>query len=139
VRDIFAVAAHEGDSLWLVLRIHRGRTGFFVLVPHPDRKWDAHVSYHTNGRLHLKTHGRQPLPHRMVQPLTGQFSGSVHLGKFEIGNVGVICDPAKFRRVMEVPAERLRNPGSFIVVDVAAPGAHPMPSEELLGDIVRRT
>jgi hypothetical protein len=72
----------------------------------------------------------------MVQPLTGQFNGSVHLGKFAVGHVGVIRDPAKFRRVIEVPAESLRNPGSFIAVDVAAPGAQPMPSEELLGDIV---
>ena len=118
MRDTFAVAAREASNLRLVLRIRHAPSGFYVLVPHPDRKWDAHLSYHTNGRLHLKTHGRQPLPHRMVQPLTGLFSGSVHLGKFAIGNVGVICEPFKFSSVIEVPAERLRNPGSFIAVEL---------------------
>lgn len=137
MRDIFAVAAREGGNLWLVLRIRRAQSGFYVLVPHPDRKWDAHLSYHTSGRLHLKTHGRQPLPHRKVQPVTGQFRGSVHMGKFVVSNVGVICEPAKFRCVIEVPIERLRSPDSFIAVDVVEPGAQPMPAAELLGDIVQ--
>jgi hypothetical protein len=60
VGDIFAVAARDRDNLWLVLRVSHAESGFYVLVPHPDPTWDAHRSYHTNGRLHLKTHGIQP-------------------------------------------------------------------------------
>ena len=47
---LYAVAAREGGDLWLVLRVkYNPQSGFYVLVPHPERKWDAHVSYHSSG------------------------------------------------------------------------------------------
>jgi hypothetical protein len=117
---LYAVAAREGANVWLVLRVkYNPRSGFYVLVPHPERKWDAHVSYHSSGRFHIKTHGLQPLPAKQCQPLMG-FRGTKHLGKFDVGQVGVICVPGKYDGVMEAPAYSLK--GRMVAVDLVEPG-----------------
>jgi hypothetical protein len=134
----YALAVREGDDLQLVLSVRRNPKGeFFVLVPHPDGKWDAHLSYHRSGKLHIKTHGGRPTPAVQRQSLRGQFRGTEHLGKFNVKVVGVICDSSKFTKVMEVPADELASRDSFVAVDLVAPGGRPMPEEELLGKIVR--
>lgn len=133
-----AVAVRDGADLRLVLSVKRNSRGeFFVLVPHPNGKWDAHLSYHRDGKLHIKTHKQRPTPDVQRQPLSGQFSGREHLGKFLVKVSEVICDPNKFTEVMEVPANELEPSDSFVAVDLVAPGAEAMPEEELLGQIVR--
>jgi hypothetical protein len=135
---LHAVAAREGANLWLVLRIkYNPRSGFYILVPHPDRKWDAHLSYHISGVLHIRTHGRQPVPDQQRQPLTDQFQGAEHLGKFSVGHVGLVCDETKFNDVIEVPAEKLTVSGSFVAIDLVRPGCEPKPAKEMLGDILQ--
>jgi hypothetical protein len=119
-----------------VLRVkYNPQSGFYVLVPHPERKWDAHLSYHLSGRRHLKTHNSQPLPAQQCQPLTG-FRGTEHLGNFRVGDVGVICDPVKFTRqgVMEVQAEILKVRDRVVAVDLVEPGCKPRPPKDLMLD-----
>ena len=134
----YAVAVREGADLQLVVSVKRNSKGeFFVLVPHPNGKWDAHLSYHLDGKLHIKTHTQRPTPAVQRQPLTGQFRGTEHLGKFNVKVSEVICDPNKFTEVMELPADELAPRDSFVAVDLVAPGGKPMPEEELLGKIAR--
>jgi hypothetical protein len=133
---LFAVAARDEADLWLIIRIKHSPSGFYVLVPHPDRKWDAHVSYHTNGRLHIKTHGRQPLPARWVEPLSDHFCGPpVHLGKHFVGDVGCRCDSSRFKRIIELPAATMMAQGTFVAVDVVRQGGRP--KEDVIGDILQ--
>ena len=59
----YAVAVRAGSDLFLVLWIRRSRKGeFFIMVPRGDRDWDVHTSYHLDGALHIKSHGRRVLP-----------------------------------------------------------------------------
>ncbi len=135
MNHLFAVAARDEGNLWLILRIKRSPSGYYVLVPHPDRKWDAHASYHADGRFHIKTHGLQPLPPRQCQSLD-EFRGSKHLGNFNVGNVGIVCEPSKYAKVMEVPADRLR--GRVVAVDLIEPSCKPRPPEDsMLYDVVQ--
>jgi len=79
----YAVAVREGSDLWLALWIRRSRKGeFFIMVPRGDRDWDVHTSYHLDGTLHMKSHGRKVLPPTKRQPLTGMFRGTEPLGAF---------------------------------------------------------
>ena len=65
----YAVAAREGGDLWLVLRVkYSPRSGFYVLVPHPEHKWDAHLSYHLCGRLHINRTAVSPYRRNSVNP-----------------------------------------------------------------------
>ena len=124
----YAVAVREGSDLWLALWIRRSRKGeFFIMVPRGDRDWDVHTSYHLDGTLHMKSHGRKVLPPTKRQPLTGMFRGTEPLGAF-FGygpkSVGAICDPAAFSGgVVEVGPCVLR-PGDG-GVDLVEPGCDP--------------
>ena len=126
----YAVAVREGSDLWLVLWIRRSRKGeFFVMVPRGDRDWDVHTSYHLDGTLHMKSHGRKVLPPTKRQPLTGRFRGTEHLGAF-FGygpkSVGAICDPAAFTGgVVEVAPGVLGPRNGGVTVDLAEPGCDP--------------
>src|SRR5438552_2310324 len=72
----YAVAFRESSNLWLTLWIRRSpKREFFIFIPRGDSKWDAHTSYHKNGRLHLKSYGHAVLVQKR-QPLTGHFHGT---------------------------------------------------------------
>ena len=74
----YAVAVREGTHLWLVLWIRRNPRGeYFVLKPMGNRNWNPHSSYHIDGTRHDKSFGRRVLPPRKLQPLTGQFRGTM--------------------------------------------------------------
>jgi hypothetical protein len=78
----YAVAIRKGSELWLTLWVRRSPKGeFFVMVPRADRGWDPHNSYHLDGTFHSKSHGRV-LSEKKLQPLTGQFRGTEHLGGY---------------------------------------------------------
>jgi hypothetical protein len=125
----YAVAVREGGDLWVTLWVKRSRKGeFFLMVPRGDRAWDPHFSYHLNGNLHSKSFGyKRPL--RQLQPLTGTFRGTVHLGA-HCGHgpkrVGAKCDPSAFDGVVEVPPGVLGPRDGTIVVDLVEPGCQPI-------------
>jgi hypothetical protein len=127
----YAVAVREGSVLWLTLWVRRSRKGeFFVMVPRADRDWDVHTSYHLDGTLQMKSHGRTVLPPAKCQPLTGQFRGTEHLGGFfghDPKSVGVICDPAVFSGVVEVAPGVLGPRDGGVTIDLVEPGCEPKP------------
>ena len=126
---LYAVAVREGSDLWLALWVRRSlKPQFFIMLPRVDQGWNVHTSYHLDGTLHMKSHGRQVLPPTKRQPLTGTFRGTEHLGAF-FGygpkSVGAICDPAAFSRVVEVAPGVLGPRDGGVTVDLVEPGCDP--------------
>jgi hypothetical protein len=125
----YAVAVRENADLWLTLWVRRSRKGeFFVMVPRGDRDWDPHTSYHLDGTVHMKGHGRRVLPPQKRQPLTGAFSGSEHLGAYYghgPKSVGAVCDATAFSGVVEVPLGVLGPRHGGVTVDLVEPGHEP--------------
>src|SRR5262245_16923677 len=64
-----------------------------------------------------------------LQPLTGTFRGTAHLGAnmgYSPNHVGAICDPADFSRVLEVAPGALGPRHGSVVVDLVEPGCEPI-------------
>ncbi len=126
----YAVAVREGFDLWLTLWVRRSPKGeFFIMVPRGDRDWDVHSSYHLDGTLHMKNHGRRVLPPMKRQPLTGPaFRGTENLGTFAGSgpkSVGAICTPTAFSGVVEIAPGILGPRDGQITVDLVEPDCQP--------------
>lgn len=124
----YAVAIREGSELWLTLWVRRSPKGeFFVMVPRADRGWDPHNSYHLDGTFHAKSHGRV-VSEKKLQPLTGQFRGTEHLGGYggHGKSIGAICDPKAFSGIVEVAPGVLGPRNGTVVVDLVEPGCEPI-------------
>ena len=125
----YAVAVREGADLWLRMWVRRSRKGeCFIMRPLGDRDWNPHTSYHLDGTLHMKSHGRRVLPPQKRQPLTGVFRGSEHLG-VDYGHapnsVGAICDPTAFSGIVEVAPGVLGPRHGGVTVDLVEPDQKP--------------
>lgn len=125
----YAVAVQEGADLWLTLWVRRSRKGeFFIMLPVGDQDWDPHTSYHLDGTLHMKSHGRKVLSPQQRQPLTGVFRGSEDLGGYfghSPKSVGAICDPTAFSGVVEVAPGVLGPRHGGVTVHLVEPGHEP--------------
>jgi len=128
----YAVAIREGNELLLVLWVRRSWKGeFFVMKPMGDRDWDIHTSYHLDGTLHMKSHGRKVLMPQQRQPLTVPFTGFVDLGidsGFSPKGVGATCDPTAFSGVVEVVPGVLGPVHGAVAVALVEPG-HELPKD----------
>jgi hypothetical protein len=132
----YAVAVREGINLWLILWIRTSQKGeIFILIPQSylipqgNRKWDPHTSYHSDGTLHWKSFGKARRS-RKCQPLTAAFQGTeelLRIGGFEPKEVGAICKPTDFTRVVEVPPGVLGLRDGTVVVDLVEPNNEPSP------------
>lgn len=122
----YAVAVPDGDGLWLVLWIRRTpEPAVFIMHPTGESERDVHTSYHRDGTLHMKSHGRVSLRSYARQPLTGAFRGAEHLGAesgYAPRRLGAVCDPADFSGVLEVPAGVLGPRAGSVTVDLVEPG-----------------
>jgi hypothetical protein len=126
----YAVALRDGNDLWLTLWVRRSRRGeYFIMMPRGDRDWDPHTSYHLDGTVHMKSHGRKVLPAQKRQPLTGVFRGAEHLGVYggHGKSSGAIYDPSAFTGVVEVPPRVLGPKHGGVTVDLVEPGHEPVP------------
>lgn len=125
----YAVALREGADLWLTLWVRRSRKDeFFVMIPRGTEGWDPHTSYHRDGTLHAKSYGQKfPSPMKR-QPLTGAFTGTVHLGSYA-GHApkseGAICDATAFSGIVEVPSGVLGPRHGVVTVDLVEPDHEP--------------
>ncbi len=126
----YAVAVREGADLWLTLWIRRSPKGdVFVMIPRGDSDWDPHTSYHRNGKFHMKSYRHKFGPPKSLQPLTGAFKGTEHLGAYGGHGPkggGAICDPAAFSGVVEVAPGVLGPRDGAVIVDLVQPGCEPM-------------
>jgi hypothetical protein len=125
----YAVAVPEGDNLWLTTWVRRAAKGdVYVLIPRTDGVWNPHASYHRDGTAHAKSYNHK-MSLSKKQPLTAAFKGSENLGMF-LGhspkNVGAICDPSMFSKVIEVPPGILGPKDGFVAVDLVEPGCDPI-------------
>jgi len=125
----YAVALREGSDLWLTLWVRRSKKGeFFVMVPRKDPGWDVHSSYHLDGTFHMKSFGHKSIS-KKLQPLTGQFKGTEHLGAHGghgPKSVGAICNPDAFNGVVEVHPGTLGPRDGDVVVDLVEPDCEPL-------------
>jgi hypothetical protein len=132
---LYAVAVRENSDLWLTLWVRASPRQFFVFMPRGDRRWDIHASYHRDGTLHQKGFGHKSVLSKKLQPLTGTFRGTEHLGAY-MGygpkSVGAICDPSAFSGVVEV-APGVLGPGQgSVIVDLVAPSCVPLSSPNVV-------
>jgi hypothetical protein len=121
----YAVAIRDGSDLWLTMWVRSNRKGeIFIMYPRGDRDWDAHASYHLDGTLHQKSHGRVVMPAMKGQPLTAAFKGSEHLGLYggHGKGSGAVCDPTAFDGVVIVEPGILGPSHGSVGVDLVEPG-----------------
>lgn len=137
--DKYGVAIRDGVDLWLTLWVRCSRKGeVFIMYPRGDRDWDAHASYHLDGTLHQKSHGKVMGAPLKRQPLTATFTGSEHLGVYGghgAKSIGAVCDPAAFTGVVTVEPGILGPRHGAVAVDLVGPGAEPM---FFVGKVVQR-
>jgi hypothetical protein len=129
----YAVAIRDSAGLWLTLWVRRKPNGeFFVMQPRPAQRlkfsgkaWNPHTSYHLDGTLHIKSYDHKALS-KKLQPLTGSFRGTEHLGLFGGHGTGTPCGPTKFTAVVEVAPGVLGPHEGMVSVDLAEPGVEPI-------------
>jgi ribosomal protein L30 len=125
----YALAFRDGADLWMTLWVKRNHKGeFFVMLPSSDPKWDAHNSYHLDGRKHMKSYGRK-FEVQKGQRLDGVFHGTETMGAFGGHSpkaLGAVCDPKDFSRVMVVPPDLLGPRDGHVVVDLVEPNCDPL-------------
>jgi hypothetical protein len=118
----YAVAIEDGADLRLTLWIKRSLKAECVILQPRDGKWNAHCTYHYDGRYHNKSFGMK-FPDRQRQRIDG-FKGIEHLGIFcGHGTAVPKCDPSHFDAVMIVPPSILERGG--VLVDLVEPGVAP--------------
>jgi hypothetical protein len=145
---MFAVAIRDGQDLFLWIRIRRARLGdIYYMFPtgrsEPEwQKWNPHGSHHKDGRRHHKSFDRKIMPEQRQKP-DSDFRGSENLiirpiTFHEPRAFGVICDPAEFSEVMEVPASILSTKTfeTHIAIDLTEPGGPPILM--VAGEVVAR-
>jgi hypothetical protein len=110
---MFAVAVRDGKDLFLWIRIRRAAAGdIYYMFPSGRegddwKKYNPHGSLHKDGQLHHKGFNKK-LSHKHSQKPDPNFEGSVNFVTRPIASseprlFGVICNPAEFDEVMEIP------------------------------------
>jgi hypothetical protein len=130
---MFAVAVRDGDALFLWIRIRRAVDGdLYYVFPtgrqEPEwKKWNPHGSLHKDGRLHHKSFDRK-LSLQKGQKPDSNFKDTVNwitrgIASDEPRAFGVICGPAQFSEVMEVPVSILspKKWETYVSVDLTEP------------------
>lgn len=136
---MIAVAVRDRSHLFLWMRVRRAEGGdIYYALPtgreeDPEwKKWNPHGSWHRDGRLHHKSFNRKLLKGQWQEP-NAQFKGRHQLVSKGIASdeppaFGVLCDPAKFSSVFEIPAEKLspKHWETYTSIDVTEPGGKPL-------------
>jgi hypothetical protein len=133
-RKQYGVTIQRTDgSLALFLRVSRDQSGIYVMFAAAQGRprHDPHSSWHSDGRVHHKSHYRMMQPFQRRQPLGPSFAGSEYFVQTSVTRDGApslpTCDPAAFDSMMIVPLDML-NPapnGTQIHVELLGPGATP--------------
>jgi len=121
---LYAVAVQDGFYLWLALWVKRNaKPEYFVMLPRNNRKgWNPHASYHSDGRLHQKSHNQKIDVSQRQIPGPG-FRGTENMltTKLELEDtrlVKALCDPVRFTGVLEIPGEVLPQGLHTVAVDL---------------------
>jgi hypothetical protein len=143
---MFAVAIRDAEGLFLWVRIRRSLLGdIYYMFPtgrsgREWKKWNPHGSQHKDGRSHHKSFDRKMFAQQGQKP-DSHFKGTENLiarpiARNEPRAFGVICEPAEFAEVMQVPATILSNETykTYTSIDLTEPGrpVTAVPSVEIL-------
>jgi len=134
---MFAVAIRDGDDLFLWIRIRRAADGdIYYIFPtgREGAEWkkaNPHGSLHKDGTLHHKSFNRK-MSRKRIQKPDANFKGPVNFVTRPIASneprlFGVICNPAEFDEVMEVPVGILsaKRYETHVSIDVTESGGSP--------------
>ena len=147
---MYAVAARDGNDLFLVLRIRRSSKGeIFTLIPTGRsgdewKKWNPHASFHADGQYHHKSFDRKMLVKKAQRPDLA-FTGTMNLLQIPVSadrvrNFGVPCDPAAFAEVFELNLGNMpsKDYTTHLAVDLSEPAGKPIitPGGTVLGQAV---
>jgi hypothetical protein len=137
IERMFAVAIRDGKDLFLWIRIRRAiDSDVYYMLPTGrqdpgSKKWNPHGSLHKNGRSHHKSFDQKIFPKKDQKP-DSNFKGSVNMitvptASDEPRAFGVICEPAEFSEVIEVPVRILspRKHKTNVSVDRTEPDGSP--------------
>src|SRR5580704_3631078 len=113
---MIAVAVRDRSHLFLWMRVRRAEGDIYYALPtgreeDPEwKKWNPHGSWHRDGRFQHKSFNRKLVKGQWQQP-NAQFKGrhqvvSKGIASDEPLAFGVLCDPAKFSSVFEIPVTR---------------------------------
>jgi len=142
----YAVAIRDGTALWLTMWVRCSPKGeIFIMYPRAGREAaDPHASYHLNGVLHQKSHGRAML-RQQRQPLTAAFKESEHLGIYggHGKGTGAVCDPNVFEGLVIVEPGIFSPRNGSVGIDLIAPGYEATWGPDIadrfyFGDVVQR-
>jgi hypothetical protein len=135
---MFAVAIRDEKNLFLWLRIRRAPEGdVYVMLPTGRqtaewKKWNPHGSQHKDGHFHHKSFDRKLIAQERQKP-DCNFRGTENLITRPIASdepraFGVICNPAEFSGVLEVPANMLstKKYEMSISIDLTEPDSPPI-------------
>ena len=119
VEKKYAVAVRDGALLLLFLWVKRSVAGdFYAFLHRPhDTSINAHASYHTDGRYHVKSHdmsSRNKIMRQLKQKPDQNFSGTENLLEqtitlANVRSIGDDCDPNRFSEVFEIDASQLET------------------------------
>lgn len=120
---LYAVAVRDAFDLWLALWVKRSAKGeYFVMLPRDESGWDPHASYHSDGRLHQKSHDQKTLVSQRQVPGPA-FKGTEQMltTRLDLASVCAVkarSDPAQFTGVLEISGGILRQGGHTVAVDL---------------------
>lgn len=121
---LYAVVVRDVSDLWLALWVKRSaKAEYFVMLPRNNRPpWDPHASYHSDGRLHQKSHDQKIDVSQRQIPGPG-FKGTenmltTRLDLEDVHSVKALCDPGLFTGVLEIPGEVLRQRDHTVAIDL---------------------
>lgn len=131
---MYAIAARDGEDLFLVARVHRDRGGeVFVGIPRKGvPRWDPHSSYHADGKYFVKTHNLAHLVQRLQRP-DANFKGTFNMSTIPIAaneprETNSPCRVSTFDEVFEIPISELspEEHRTMLSVDLIEPGEKPI-------------
>jgi hypothetical protein len=150
--SIYGVGVRDATGLRLLARIARRPSGIFYLIPRTnaefgieaDRNWDPHVSYHTDGRHHVKSFDQRVSSPYYRQPLDQRFSGAEPLfdqsfQPGELSGVPALVDTSPLAQVFEIPAASIDSTTVYVIsVSLLAPHAA-LPQRDWLAVVAEQT
>ncbi len=131
-----AIAIRDEGNLFLFLWVKRAMVGdVYAFLPRPhDSSINAHVSYHADGRYHIKSHsmaGRNKIMYQQKQKPDQNFIGAEHVLEqtitlANVRSIGMKYNPSEFSDLFEISVHELETKTYVRVTsDLVSPGHGP--------------
>jgi len=130
---IYAVSVESSTGPRLLCRLKRAPSGIYLLIPGEDRRHNVHVSYHVDGRHHIKSYGDKVFRPQKKQRLDGPFRGAEPLFALAIppgyeSHLTIPCRSEQFPAVFELGCEHFTSGAHHtLTVDLVEPNSAALP------------